>query len=115
MNTPPPPNALERRAVNLFVGYDAQMPPFGRTRDISWTGCFVETRSRPNIGALVDIHIVWGDDAVSCTAQVVRHADEGVAMRFVEPGVWFMQCVREILEESPLLSERVSAGHVTDH
>ena len=96
-----------RHAVNLFVGYDIDTPPFGRTRDLSSSGIFVETKDRPSIGDMVDIHMVWGDEDVTCQAKVARHADEGIGLAFVEPNAWYLTCVEEILEASP----PVRVGH----
>lgn len=90
-----------RHAVNLFVGYDIDTPPFGRTRDLSETGIFVETEDRPGIGSVVDIHMVWGDDNVSSQARVVRHDSSGIGLEFLSPNSWFSRCVEEILEASP--------------
>lgn len=104
-----PNQRAQRHAVNLFVGYDLDTPPFGRTRDLSASGIFVETDDRPAIGDTVDIHMVWGDDNVSCQAKVARHADEGIGLAFIEPNAWFLQCVEEILDSSP----PVKVGHQT--
>ncbi|MEM6731293.1 MAG: PilZ domain-containing protein, partial [Myxococcota bacterium] len=84
MEAPPSSDArAQRHAVNLFVGYDIHTPPFGRTRDLSHTGIFVETDDRPDVGAMVDIHMVWGDEDVTCQARVARHSEEGIGLAFV--------------------------------
>lgn len=111
MDSSESPNRARRHAVNLFVGYDFDTPPFGRTRDLSITGIFVETDDRPDVDATVDIHMVWGDDNVSCQARVVRHDEAGIGLAFIEPNAWFSQCVEEILDSSPPIPVAYGPSH----
>ena len=90
-----------RRQASLFVGSDIEPLPFGRSRDLSLTGVFLETTARPPIGDEREISIAWGADVFTCSARVVRHADDGVALVFVEPDTFFQQVLHEIVEISP--------------
>ncbi|MBN1959810.1 MAG: PilZ domain-containing protein [Deltaproteobacteria bacterium] len=87
-----------RHPVNLFVGIvDSDTPP-GRTRNISLSGLFVETATRPQIGSAIDIWFVWGDDTYTSKAKVIRHADDGIGVAFVEPDVHLLDALAEILD-----------------
>lgn len=111
LETKSPAQRAQRHAVNLFVGYGIDAPPFGRTRDLSTSGIFVETEDRPALKSIIDVHMVWGDDAVSSEAKVVRHADDGVGLTFVAPGEWFVQVITEVIESSPALAIHVRDGN----
>lgn len=91
----------QRHCVNLFVSSGDEMLPFGRTRDLSVTGIFVETTTRPAIDSIVNIGLVWGDDSLVCAARVARHASEGIGLHFVNPDTFFLRAITEILESSP--------------
>jgi hypothetical protein len=91
-----------RHQVSLFVGSsDADTVPFGRARDLSITGLFLETETRPAIGSTREVVFIWGDDTLSCKAKIVRHAANGVGLEFIDPDALFLQAVKEILETSP--------------
>lgn len=55
-----------------------------RTRDLSITGCFLETPRAPE-GGMVELVIKTpvGDEIVRCRGQVVRREPRGVAVRFL--------------------------------
>lgn len=96
------PRRATRQQVTLFIGgelRDNGCPPvpFGRTRDLSLSGVYVVTDERPPVSEERQISLVWGDDAYSCRATVVRHGDDGIAFRFNEPGPGFMVALRDIL------------------
>ena len=93
-----PPN---RRLAALFVGSDDGTLPFGRTRDLSLTGIFLETGGRPAIGQRYEIGIAWGEGVFGCQAKIVRHAVNGVALTFIDPDTFFLQAIQEIMETSP--------------
>jgi hypothetical protein len=78
--------------------------PFGRTRDLSVTGIFVETTERPEIEGILNIGFVWGEDALVCAARVVRHTSDGIGLVFVGPDAFFLRAVSEILESTPPVS-----------
>lgn len=90
-----------RRKAALFVGSADDRLPFARSRDLSMNGVFVETDGRPSVGDELEISIAWGDDVFSCTARVVRHAEDGIAITFLGPDTFFEQAVHEILSSSP--------------
>ncbi len=94
---PETPRPAPRYRVTVFIGQGEEMVPFGRTRDLSVSGMFLETEARPPIGAEQEIAIVWGDDTCICSVKVVRHADDGVGLTFVTPDATFMNAVREII------------------
>ena len=91
-----------RHGVSLFFGCaDQDIEPFGRARDLSRTGLFVETQQRPPIGSLRELVLMWGRDTLTCPAKVVRHAADGVGMCFVNPDAAFLVVIEEILATSP--------------
>lgn len=90
-----------RHSVNLFVSAGEDPVPFGRTRDLSLTGIFVETSERPGIGDVVNLGFVWGEDSLVCAARVARHASDGIGLTFVDPDAYFLRAVSEILEATP--------------
>ena len=91
-----------RFMVAVFLTAGEEMEPFGRTRDLSISGAFVETTERPEIGSMREIAIVWGEDTLVCPARVARHAADGIGVTFVDPGEPFQKAVEEILEGSAL-------------
>jgi len=94
----------QRHAVSLFVGTgnDGSVP-FGRARDLSVTGVFLETEARPALESVHEVSLVWGDDTVECGARVIRHTDEGVGLAFIEPDGSFRNVVDDILRTSPAI------------
>ena len=95
------PTRAPRHTVTIFLTTGAEMAPFGRTRDISESGAFVETAERPAVGSTHELAIVWGEDTLVCTAKVVRHAADGVGVAFVNPEASFRAAVAEILQNVP--------------
>ena len=90
-----------RHSVSLFVSAGEEPVPFGRTRDLSVTGLFVETRERPPIEMVVNLGLVWGEDSLVCAARVVRHAGDGIGLSFLKPDAFFLRAISEILDTSP--------------
>ncbi len=88
-----------RFVVTVFVGRGEDEHPFGRTRDVSLSGMFLATSERPPVGSVQEVSLVWGDETVSCTARVVRHAEDGIALTFVDPGEAFQHALAEIVSE----------------
>lgn len=101
-----------RHSVSLFVSAGEGPVPFGRTRDLSVTGIFVETEQRPAIGVVLNLGFVWGEDALVCAAQVVRHSGDGIGLSFVNPDPYFLRAVSEIIDATPPV--RVVSGFVTN-
>jgi hypothetical protein len=90
-----------RKNASLFVGSTSGVISFARTRDLSITGIFLETEARPAAGSTLEITLAWGDDVFSCHARVVRVADDGFALIFVDPDTFLMQALHEILDSTP--------------
>lgn len=91
----------QRHRVSLFVAAGDEPVPFGRTRDLSVTGVFVETAERPIVEDVVNLALVWGEDSLVCAARVVRHADDGVGLSFLRPDPFFLRAIVEILSTTP--------------
>ena len=91
----------QRHRVSLFVAAGDEPVPFGRTRDLSVTGVFVETEQRPEIERVVNLGLVWGEDSLICAARVVRHAADGIGLSFLKPDPFFLRAIVEILNTTP--------------
>ena len=78
--------------------------PVGRTRNLSETGIFLETDVRPAIGSQHELFLAWGSDFHSCSVRIIRHADDGIGLTFLEPDIGFKQAIAEILADSPALA-----------
>jgi hypothetical protein len=89
-----------RVKVVVFIGQGDDMIPFGRTRDLSVSGMFLETELRPPLDSDQNICLVWGDESLSCVARVVRHAADGIGLSFKDPDAAFVQAVNEIIGTS---------------
>lgn len=74
-----------RHSVNLFLGIAGADGRPARTRNVSLSGFFIETTERPTVGELVGVWFIWDDDSFSVTGRVIRHADDGIGITFVEP------------------------------
>ena len=90
-----------RRQTALLLGSPEDPRLFGRTRNLSFTGAFVETEARPPVGATREIAIAWGDDLLECQARVARHADDGMGLAFLTPDKLFVDALQEIIGTSP--------------
>jgi len=99
-----------RRQASLFVGSDQEPLPFGRTRDLSLSGVFLETSSRPALGELRELTLAWGEDVVECQAKVVRHDHDGIALVFIDADTFFIQAIEEIMATSPVV-DLISGEH----
>ncbi|MBI5510774.1 MAG: PilZ domain-containing protein [Deltaproteobacteria bacterium] len=95
-------NRAPRHDVTIFITAGDDMLPFGRTRDLSVSGAFIETTARPDVGSTQEFAIVWGEDTLVCPARIVRHADDGVGVAFLEPEASFKAAVEEILQSAPV-------------
>jgi hypothetical protein len=96
------PPRLPRYRVSLFVGSAEQdTVPFGRARNLSGSGIFLETAVRPEIGSTRELVFIWGDDTLTCKAKIVRHAADGIGLTFVDPDAGFLRASQEILDSSP--------------
>ncbi len=92
-----PTQRQPRQQVSLLVTLgDGDEPP-GRTRNISISGLFLETRRRPPVGEEVSLCFVWGEDTFVTRAQVIWHGDDGLGLKFVEPDTLFLGALAEIL------------------
>jgi PilZ domain len=89
--------APRRHDVPLFIRLGDV--PIGRTRNLSRNGIFLETDSRPDVDSRHDLSLAWGSGVYSCTARVVRHADDGIGLTFEDVDTFFLQAVDEILAE----------------
>ncbi len=88
---------LSRSPVALFVVLGQEGEPPGRTRNISLGGVFLETKKRPEVGSVVDLRFVWGEETFVGKARVVHHADDGVGVAFIDPEADFLKALAEIL------------------
>lgn len=92
-----PTRAPRRQDIPLFIRLGET--PIGRTRNLSVTGIFVETKVRPEVGSIHDLWLAWDDSTFSCPVRIVRHAGDGLGLAFIEPDAFFLQAIREILAE----------------
>ena len=80
------------------VGPDSA--PLGCSRNVSSTGIFVETTKRPPLESLHTLWFVWGEDIVSTSARVVRHAEDGIAFTFEAPNEALQRILADITAEA---------------
>jgi hypothetical protein len=85
-----------RVPVTLFIGEADKSVPFGKSRDISTSGIFVETTARPPVGSIQVIWFVWGEEVCTSKARIVRHERDGVALTFEGKDPGFEQALKEI-------------------
>ncbi len=86
----------EVTAVDSWRVPTGESEPFGRTRDLSMSGAFVETIKRPEIGSLIEIVFMWGSDGARSMARVIRHTDDGIGLRFEDMSDAFLFALREM-------------------
>ena len=86
-----------RHSLNIFVASSDEMAPLGRTRNVSTSGMFLETQVRPQVGSVQRLSLVWGDDIIECCARIVRHAQDGVGIAFMEADAAFRVLLGEML------------------
>ena len=101
-----PTVSAPRFTVTIFLTVGEEMRPFGRTRDLSVSGAFVETGERPEIGSTPEIAIVWGEDTLLCRARVVRHSTDGIGVTFLDPEISFTRAIEDIVNSAPLKRPR---------
>lgn len=92
-----------RHEVALFVGSSDGALQFARTRNLSLTGVFVETESRPPVNSVHTVAFVWGEDTHECQARIVRHAEDGLGITFLGPDPTVLDALKEIIASSPRL------------
>jgi hypothetical protein len=86
-----------RQSVSLFVGLgEADQSP-ARSRNLSVSGLFLETASRPPVGSIVTLWFVWGEDTFITKAKVIRHDSDGLGLTFVDAESPFLGALAEIL------------------
>jgi hypothetical protein len=90
-----------RHRVAVFIGEGEDTVPFGRSRDLSTSGVFLETDQRPRIGSERQLSVVWGKDTFLCRAKVVRHDSSGIGLAFVNPPPPFLHVVEDIIHDAP--------------
>jgi hypothetical protein len=101
----------QRHLVSLFVGTSEQdTVPFGRARDLSVTGIFLETPARPEVGSVRELVFVWGEDTFIVSARIVRHTPDGIGLAFINPDSTFRNVIQEILETSPAIEIASAKG-----
>ena len=86
----------ERFKVTVFIGTGEEFEPFGKTRDISSSGMYIETKLRPEIGSKHQISFVWGEDSYFCSAEIVRHAEDGVGITYLDADTSFKYAIEEL-------------------
>jgi hypothetical protein len=91
-----------RQTIALFIAKaQNQAPdvpiPFGCTRNLSRSGMFLVTEERPPVGMLRRISLVWGEETFFCTARVMRHQADGIALKFEACDPGFRVAISEIL------------------
>ena len=91
-----------RHVVTVFLTTGVEMRPFGRTRDLSVSGAFVETSVRPEVGTDHEIAMVWGEDTFVCLARVVRHTEDGIGLNFLNADDTFRIAVEDIIRNQPV-------------
>ena len=67
--------------------------------NLSLDGAGLGSETRPEVGASIVIYLEGKKDTkgetLACSAEVVRHTDEGFAVRFVAPSVAFRRAISE--------------------
>jgi hypothetical protein len=96
----PQRRASQRQKTKVFCGADDDPRLFGRSRDVSSSGAFVEWPNEVPLGAVVDVSFAWHDELLSCKARVVRYADDGLGLAFVNPSPGVRAQLERILEAS---------------
>ncbi len=91
-------NAKRHRAL-LLCGSGDDPRLFGRCRDLSTSGAFVEWVVQPPLDSVVEVGFAWHDDVWRCRAKVVRHGRDGVGLEFIDPGAEMRRAIEEALAE----------------
>ena len=87
-----------REAAQLFITYGLRSGRLGISRDVSLSGLFVCTDSRPPAGSNHELYFVWGDDGYTCRCEVTRHGADGIGLRFVTLDPRAQGALREIVD-----------------
>lgn len=76
---------IERLQVRMVVQDSLRSAPLGSTRDMSVDGFFLATGSLLPIGSMLPVGLTLGEfGEFRASAEVVRHAPDGMGMRFAE-------------------------------
>ena len=89
-----------RYTVTMFIGGHEIGSPLGHSKNLSVTGMLLATDERPPLDSQATINIAWGREVYECDVRVVRHADDGIGIEFVEPDTQFTWAINEIISES---------------
>lgn len=88
-----------RYDITLFIGQGDEGIPLGHTRNLSLSGIFLETDARPPVDSVQEISLVWGEQTYVCRARIVRHADDGIGLTFLDPDQGFCWALDEIIAD----------------
>ena len=84
-----------------MVARDQVGQPWGHARDISQSGMRLETQQRQGIGSVHTLIFVWDLTEHRARVEVVRHTEDGLAVRFVEPDPTFSAALHELTTGCP--------------
>jgi hypothetical protein len=61
----------------------------------------LQTTLRQPVGSRHLLFFIWGAEEVTFEAEVVRHTDDGLAVRFVSPDPEFCEVIEELIADAP--------------
>jgi len=96
------PVAPPRFVVPTSVELAEDSASFGKIRNISVTGVFIETSQRVPRGYETEAFFRIGDVDWRVRMRVVRHAPDGMGMEFVDVGNEFLRAVMRLVANAPL-------------
>ncbi len=88
-----------RKDVSVFIGQgvdDAES--FGLTINISESGLLIKTKQEPDVGSVLSMAIVWGEDWVFFEASVSRVEAGRVAVAFINPSAHLLETILELMQ-----------------
>ena len=71
----------------------------GHTRDVSSSGTFLETSSRPTVGSQHEITISVSERLIPAMVQVARHSTDGVGLTFMTPSSPLQDVLARLTDE----------------
>ena len=86
----------------LFVARIATGTSWGVVADISVTGMRLKTDQLEPVGSQHEILFVWGEEEYHAAVEVVRHCEEGLAVRFLDADADRNAAIEEITTDTPL-------------
>ena len=95
------PPAPPRVSVTLPVYLDHPTTVWGTCTELSVTGLLVATAERPEPGSCHRLGLTWRTETYWCSAQVVRHTEDAVALRFQTSDAIFSAVLEEVVAASP--------------